>query len=350
MKQVWTKGALALGVLALAACGAKAAGPAPGATPASAERKPVPVKVQAVERKSFSSYLRVTGTVKARNQIDVVAEESGILKEIRIENGRSVEAGAPLAVIDGPMVVAGRDQAMAALKQAELDQASKKLLFEKKAIAENDLLNSNYMLEAARANLVLAQTRVDKLVIRAPIAGIVNRRYMDRGAFIMPGARLFELIDLARVRIQAGVAERFLASVGVGTPVEVTFDAFPGLTVKAQVTYASRAIDPQTRTFDVEVEIDNPQGRIAPAMVANVRLTNLSLENQIVVPVDSLVETDQGWFVFVEENGKARKVPVKQVAVNDNAVMVDGLQPGQKLVVVGQRTLSDGDPLAPEGI
>jgi multidrug efflux pump subunit AcrA (membrane-fusion protein) len=122
------------------------------------------------------------------------------------------------------------------------------------------------------------------------------------------------------------------------------------VTLKSAVTFVSRAIDPQTRTFDVEVEADNPQGRIAPAMVANVRLTHQALENQIVVPLDALVETDKGWFVFVEENLKARRVPVKQIAVNDTVVMVEGLQPGQKVIVVGQRSLSDGDPLAPEGI
>jgi hypothetical protein len=69
-----------------------------------------------------------------------------------------------------------------------------------------------------------------------------------------------------------------------------------------------------------------------------------------VVPLDSLIETDRGWFVFVEENSRARRVPVTQIAVNDTVVLVEGLQAGQKLVVVGQRSLGDGDPVAPEEI
>ncbi len=348
MKDVVRRALLVPALLAFASCAAKPA--TSGSQAAAAERKPVSVRVQAVEPQSFTSYLRVTGTVKARSQIDVVAEESGILKEIRVESGGFVEAGAALAVLEGPLLVAARDQAAAALKEAELDHASKKVLYEKRAIAENDLLNSGYRLDAARASLAATQTRVDKLVIRAPIAGIVNRRYLDQGAYVTPAARVFELIDVARVRIQAGVAERFFGTVKVGTPAEITLDAYPGVILRARVAYVSRAIDPKSRMFDVEVEAENADGRIAPAMVANVRLRHQALENRIVVPLDSLIETDKGWFVFVEEDRTARRVPVTQVAVNDSAVMVEGLKAGQKLVVVGQRNLSDGDPIAPEEI
>jgi membrane fusion protein (multidrug efflux system) len=348
MSKGMTRVLLAFVLPALASCAAKPA--VSGSPPATAERSPVPVRVQAVEPQSFTSYLRVTGTVKARSQIDVVAEESGILKEIRVDSGGFVEAGAPLAVLDGPLLAAARDQAEAALKEAELDHATKKRLYEKKAIAENDLLNSGYRLDAARASLAAAQTRVDKLVIRAPIAGIVNQRYLDLGAYVTPAARVFEIIDVASVRIQAGVAERFFGSVTVGTPAEITLAAYPDAVLHARVVYVSRAIDPRSRMFDVDLEADNPDGRIAPAMVANVRLRHRTLENRIVVPLDSLIETDRGWFVFVEENSRARRVPVTQIAVNDTVVLVEGLQAGQKLVVVGQRSLGDGDPVAPEEI
>src|SRR5512137_2313653 len=110
---------LVLALAVVASCAAKPA--ATGTQAAAGERRPVPVRVQAIEPQSFTSYIRVTGAVKARNQIDVVAEESGILKEICVDNGGFVEAGAPLAVLEGPLLTAARDQAAAAVKEAELD-------------------------------------------------------------------------------------------------------------------------------------------------------------------------------------------------------------------------------------
>jgi membrane fusion protein (multidrug efflux system) len=338
--------AAAASLIALGGCAQRGPTPSNGpAAAAAAAAKAVPVRVQRLEPRDFVDYLRVTGTVLARSKVNVVAEEGGILKQVIIDKGNTAKAGAALAVLDNPVLVAGRDQAAAALKQAELDQTTKKALYDKKAIAENEYLFSNYSLEAARAAYSLVQARVDKLTLRTPISGIVNRRYYDLGAYVTPMTPAFEVIDIERLRVRAGVAERFIGDVGLGTPVEVTFDAFPDVKVTAPVTYVSRDIDPQSRTFDIELEFDNPGRRIAPAMAANLRVRYQSLHDRIVIPLDALIEGPNGWYVFVDQGGRAKRVDVQQLSVSGSEVLVEGLAPGQNLVVSGQRSLSEGDPL-----
>jgi RND family efflux transporter MFP subunit len=251
-----------------------------------------------------------------------------------------------LARLENQALNAALAQAVAALRQAELDASSRKVLFEKKAIPENEYLASGFALDAARAASDLARTRADKLTIRAPIGGLVNARFVDLGAYVTPMSPVFELIDLERVRIVAGVAERHMSSVEVGTPARVTFDAYPSLAVDARVSYVSRKIDPANRTFDVEIEIANPGRKLAPDMVANVRIRSESLANRIVVPIDSLVESEDGWHVFIEEGSRARKVKVQKLAVYQDSVLVDGLESGQRLITTGQQSLTDGDAVA----
>ena len=327
--------------LVLASCGGQSQKPA-----GSVQKPAVAVETVLLETRPFESFLQVTGTVKARSQIQVVAEESGILREIAIDKGHLTDAQGVLARLENQMLDAALAQALAGLRQAQLDASSRKILFEKKAISENEYLASGYALDAAKAAHDFARTRVEKLAVKAPISGLVNARYLDLGAYVNPMSPLFELIDLDRIRIVAGVAERYLGSVDVGTPARVTFDAFPALQIDAPVSYVSRKIDPGNRVFEVELEIANPGRRLAPDMVANLRIRHQALDGRIVVPIDALVESEDGWHVFVEEDNKARKVKVEKLAIYQDSVLVDGLKAGQKLITTGQQSLSDGDPVA----
>lgn len=336
--------ALALATLFLAACGGS--NPRSSGSDAGTSKDPIPVQTSVLELQSFSSYLKATGTVKARNHIDIVVEEGGLLRRILVVKGQIVEAGSTLAVLENPVLVASFQQAEAAMKQAELDHNSKSVLFEQKAISQNEYLNAKYAFDAAKAAYTLTKSRFDKLSITAPIGGLINRRYYDLGAYANPMTPIFELIDNERLRIEAGVAERFMSTIQIGTPVEITFDAYPGLLVKAEVSYISHSIDPQNRTFDIEVEIPNPEQRLAPEMIADLKIRQREFESQIVVPIDVLIESEQGWHVFVEESGRAHKVTVRKLAIYEDTVLVEGLQAGQKLITVGHQNLSDGDPVA----
>lgn len=307
--------------------------------------KATPVKTMVLEPQSFSNYLSVTGTVNARNHINIIVEEGGILRKIIIDKGRHAGSGDTLAILENKVLEAGYYQARAAMQQAELDHRSKKVLFDKRAISENEYLNAKYGLDAAQAAYEMAKVRYQKLFIVSPLKGLVNNRYYDLGAYANPMTPIFEFIDNDYMKIRAGVAERFLGDINLGTPVEITFDAYPDMKIEAKVSFISGSVDPQNRTMEIEIQVPNRDGRLAPNMIANVKILRQSFKDRIVVPLDALIESEQGWYVFVANSDRAKKVFVNKDAVYENQVLVDGLQAGQKLVVVGHHSLSDGDLL-----
>ena len=185
------------------------------------------VKTVRLEPTSFYEYLEITGTVKARNQIKIIGEEGGLLKTVRKDKGSYARSGDTLAVLENRVLEASYKEAKAGLQQAELNHNSSKVLFSKKAISENEFLASQYTMDRARAAYDFTRARYDKLFIVAPISGRVNDRYYDFGAYIMPMTPVFELIDNGKVKVEAGVAERFISDIGMNFfPPSLRFVAF----------------------------------------------------------------------------------------------------------------------------
>jgi RND family efflux transporter MFP subunit len=315
------------------------------ASPATTTVKVTPVKVEKLQPTNFKNYLKVTGDVAARNHVKIIVEEGGTLKKVYKDKGSYVKAGELLAELENTIIKSGYEQAEAALQQAELDYNSKSKLYEKRAISENEFLYAKYNLQSAKAAYNLAKSRYEKLFIKAPLNGLVNERYYDLGAYASPMTPIFEFIDNAEMRIRAGIAERFMDDIEVGTPVHITFDAFPDLEIDARVTYVSKSINPKNRTFDIEVIIPNPGKKLAPAMVANLQILRKEHKNQIVVPLDALIESESGWYVYVRDGNVARRVKINYLDIDQDKVLVEGLQPGQELIVVGHRDLADGDTI-----
>jgi len=293
----------------------------------------------------FSEYLEITGTVEARNHIQIIVEEGGIVHRIVRDKGSLVKKGDTLIVLENKMIEAGYKESTAALHQAELDYKSMKVMYEKRAISENEYLAAKYGLERARAAFDLAKARYDKLFIKAPLTGYVNNRFYDIGSYAMPMTPIIDFMDNAVMKISAGVAERFLNDIRIGTPVEISFDAYPDLKMKSEVSFINLSIDPLSRSFQIEIEIPNPERKLAPQMITNLNLLRRSYQDRIVIPMDAVIESEQGRFVFVAENEQAHKVPVELLAIYEDSVLVNGLDPGKALIVMGQQDLTDGDSL-----
>ena len=307
--------------------------------------KTTPVTTSILKPKSFAEYLEITGTVKARSRVNIVVEANGILKQILKPKGSYVQKGDTLAILENEEVRASYDDAIASLKQAQNNYRSSKILYDKKAISENDYLNSKYTLDRAQAQYDLAKARYSKLFITAPISGYVNDRFHDLGAYLLPPAPLFDLIDNYHVKIIAGVAERFRNDIERGTSVQLTFDAFPDIKIDSKVSFVFQSINMDNRTFQIEIEIQNPNRRLMPNMIANVKLLKRSYSNKIVIPVDAVIESENGRYVFLEDHNTAKKVKVEFIAISQDSVLVNGLEPDQHLITLGFHELTDGDSL-----
>ncbi len=316
----------------------------------NAETTKIPVKrgtavsVKLLKSETFREYLNLTGVVKASSQVQLVAEESGILVKVIKDKGSYVRKGEILGLIENKVTKAASDQAFAGFKQAEINFKSSKILYDKKAISENEYLTSELTKDAAKAAYDLANARNQKLTVKAPIKGYVNERYVDLGGYIAPSAPLFEIIDNNILKVRIGVAERFISYVKTGSEVLLSFDSFPDLVINSKISFVAKSVDPENRTFGVETEFKNP-GMLAAEMISNVRLLKQNHENSIIVPIDAVIDSEAGRYVFVEKNEIAHKKKVSVEAIQGENVLVNGLQAGNNLIVAGQRSLSNGDTL-----
>ncbi|NOG44180.1 MAG: efflux RND transporter periplasmic adaptor subunit [Calditrichaeota bacterium] len=311
----------------------------------SEEKVGIPVKISTLTGSQFEEYLNLTGVIKANSQVKIVAEESGILVKLLHEKGSYVKKGAALAIIENKVITANTAQAKASLHEAEINLKSNKVLFSKKAISDNQMKISELNFEKAKASYDLANARSEKLTVSAPISGYVNNRYADVGAYINPASPLFEIVDNSKMKVNIGVAERFIKFIKKGSEIELNFDAFPDLQINSKIDFVAKSIDPENRTFSVESSFANPQGKLAPEMVANIRLLKMKHENSIAIPIDALLDSERGRYVFVEQDNIAIKKNIEILAIESENVLVNGLNPEQRLVVVGHRLLSEGDTL-----
>jgi membrane fusion protein (multidrug efflux system) len=163
----------------------------------------------------------------------------------------------------------------------------------------------------------------------------------------VPVARI---VEVGRVKVTGGVPERYAGTVAPGDTAQVTLDALSGRRFPASLSYVGTAVDSGSRTFPIEVVMDNPDGRVKPHMVANVEIVNQRLPGAIVIPQDAVIRTEDGYqvFVAVERDGiayaEARAVRLGPIS-DDRAVVHEGLSDGDRLVVRGQKMVDAGDRL-----
>jgi membrane fusion protein (multidrug efflux system) len=337
---------LIAGMVVVAACGEADGAPEPAG---EAFVRVVNVEVAELEPSQFVEDIRLTGTIQASRDVMISAEENGVIREVLVDKGQPVRAGAALLQIDSALLEAQVAEARAQSELARETWERRRRLWEEDGVgSELAYLEARYAADQAQARLATLEERLARTVIRAPFSGVFDERRVDVGSLVSAGTVVGRIISLDPVKVTAGVPERYAADVKAGAEVDVRFDALSGQLFKGSVDYVGSTVDPRTRTFPIEVEVDNPGSVIKPEMVASARLVRQVSEGVIVVPQEAVVRTETGYRAFVVEgsadNAVARAVDVELGAGRDDVVhVVRGLRAGQQLVVLGQQQLADGD-------
>ncbi|MBI4545330.1 MAG: efflux RND transporter periplasmic adaptor subunit [Gemmatimonadetes bacterium] len=338
---------------ALAACGggSQARDRAGNAdTPGAAGTRVVNVEVAAVAKELFREQVRVTGTVQAQRDVTVAAEESGVVRGLHVEKGRVVTAGQPLVKIDDRLLGAQAQQAAAEAKlAAETYERQRRLWEEEKIGSELAYLKARYGAETAEASARVLATRLERTVVRAPIAGVLDARFIEIGSMVGPGTPVARIVDMDTVKVVAGVPERFAGQIRPGAETRIDFDVLGGREFHGRIAFVGGALDEQSRTFPIEVVVPNPGSVIKPGMVANVSVARRTLE-AMVVPQDAVLRGEDGYFVYlaVARDGVLRaeaRAVVVGASHSGRAAIGSGIEPGEQVVVVGQQQVAAGDLL-----
>ncbi len=347
MRRIRRGGALIAAALVASACGTAEADQAVEGEGGFARVINVEVAPLTVER--FVEEIRLTAVALANQDVRVAAEESGVIRELYVDRGDAVAEGAPIAKIDDRVLRAQVAQARAAAELAQETWERRRRLWEEERVgSEIAYLEARFAAEQSAASLAGLDERLARTVVRAPFGGVVDDRFVDVGAMVSPGDPIARLVDLNPIKIAAGVPERYAPDVRVGDPAQVDVTALGRGPITASIRYVGATVDPQNRTFRIEVELPNRDGRIKPQMVANMAVTRRAVDNAIVVPQDALVRVEDGYIVFlaVDRGGTtvAEARPVQLGPARRNFVVIEeGVEAGERLVVVGHRSVANGD-------
>ena len=307
------------------------------------------VEVVTLETAPFVEEMRLTAVAVANQDVILAAEESGVIRALYADRGAHVTPGDEIAKIDDGVLSAQVDQARAAAELAAQMWERRRRLWEQDEVgSEIAYLEARYAAEQTGASLAALEERLARTVIRAPFGGVLEDRFVDVGAMVSPGEPVARLVDLDPVKVFAGVPERYATDVAVGASAIMTFDALGEGVYQAPILYVGSTVDPQNRTFPIEVELPNPNGAIKPQMVANMGVTRREVESAVVVPQDALVRVEDGYILYIVVGGLDGQVAearaVELGPTRRNLVVIEkGVTGGEQLVVVGQRSLAHGD-------
>ena len=279
-----------------------------------------------------------TSTVQAFVKNNIAPQTAGRITKINVEVGDFVKEGQVLAEIDKAQLL----QAQLQLQNQEVELQRLKTLYEEGGLSQSDY-------DAIQLQYNVLKTQVDNLIenttLRSPINGVITARNYDVGDMYAMSAPLFTVEQIVPVKLLIGVSETDYSKVKKGDSVTVTADAIPDKTFYGKVNRIYPTVDPATRTFTVEVKIDNAYKTLRPGMFARATV-NFGSNNNVVIP-DVAVVKQQGSgerFVYVlnEDNTVTYTKVVLGRRMGAEYEVLEGLQDGDKVVVGGQIRLKDG--------
>jgi membrane fusion protein, multidrug efflux system len=307
--------------------------------------KPIEVTALALKPTSFKTYIDIQGQIDAEEIVNLSTEMPGTITKIHVKAGDKVRKDQVLAETDAKAV----QQQMAAL-QTNLNLATEmyerqKKLWDQKIGTEMQFLSAKAQKEAAESSMAGMQETVRMSKIISPIDGTVDNVNIKLGQAVMPGVPAITVVNFDNLKVVAEVAESYRPRVKAGQEGLVILPDMND-TIEAEVTYAARAISPLTRTFKVEVRLDNKK-EYHPNMVAKLKINDYENKKALVLPVKYLQKSSDGRYVYVDENGRAVRKAVKITReYNGLAEIESGVKTGDRIITEGYDLVNEGDPIS----
>jgi len=356
---------LSAALLFVLAAGAAGCGkPAAGNGAPNGGRPPAAVESAKAGTATIEEAVEVIGNLTARSEADVKTEYTGTVAEVYVTQWVRVKSGTPLARLDTREAEAAAAAARAAALQAEAGakragrELDRTVKLKEAGLATQQQLDEARSAEeaaraaadAAKAQLALAETRLGKAVVRAPIDGVVALRNVNVGDYVENMGNpppMFRIVDNRRLELTADVPSARMSALRVGQPFAFTSDALPGRTFPGSVSFINPAADEASRTVKVKAEVPNEDGALKAGLFVKGRIVTGRREGVLVVPRAALVSWDtvaRRGTLFVLEGDVARTAVVETGATSGDLVEVGkGLAAGQVVVTRGGFNLRDGD-------
>lgn len=301
------------------------------------------VKVKVLEAALVEDSVTLTGAVHPWEEVTLSAELAGKIERKAVEDGAPVAVNQELFRINSVSLEAKQAELEAQMKWADQEYRRLKAMAREGIGSKQELERAETQRSVAEAGLRTVAIELEKSVIRSPIHGVADKVYKEQNEYVDPGTPLIRIVQVDRVKVVIGIPERDIAYFQVNAPVRVTLSSMKDEVFEGRIYTIAPTAESATHTFLTEVALDNGDGRLRPGMICRATLVRRAYPNSLRVPVFSVVTLNDSRYVFVEKDGVAYQRHVQTgVFLGQEVQVTEGLNPGDRLVVVGQRDLRDG--------
>lgn len=307
------------------------------------------VSVMTLKDTLFNHYLDIQGNVDTKENIIVQPEFSGTLTSLTVKAGQKVSKGQILGRIDD----AGMSQQLAQVQtQYELAKTTyerQKNLWDQKIGSEIQYLQAQTQMNSLQKSIGQMKAQLAKTVIRAPFSGTIDEVFVEKGQVVAPGPQgLMRIVNLGNMFVSTSVPESYIGKLKVGTEVDVFLTSL-GKTYKGKVRQVGNFINPNNRSFGIEVSIPNPENLLRPNQVAKLKIIDYVKKDATVVPTNVIQEDGKGnRYVYTVDNsngktGIAKKTVVTLGQSSDNVTeILSGVSEEDVIVTEGVNAISEG--------
>lgn len=307
------------------------------------------VTVATLKDTIFKHYLDIQGSVETKENILIQPEFSGVLTSLTVKAGQKVAKGQILGRVDD----AGMSQQLASAENqynlAKTTFERQKNLWDKKIGSEIQFLQAQTQMVSAQKAVAQIKAQLAKTIIRAPFSGTIDEVFAEKGEVVAPNPQgLMRIVNLGNMYVSTSVPETYIGKLKVNDQVDVYLTSL-NKTYKGKVRQVGNFINPNNRSFGIEVSLPNPDNLLRPNQVAKLKIVDYINNNAVVVPTGIIQEDGTGAkYVYVVEgsNGKtgtAKKVIVEVGKSSDNVTEIkSGLSEDDIIVTEGVNTISNG--------
>lgn len=310
------------------------------------------VKTHTIQTKEFIRYAELQGNIETKGQYMASAEIGGVLRNLTVKENDFVQQGQLIGQTDGEMIKKAIEEIDLGISVAQDVFNRRQRLWDQKIGSEIEYIKTKNELETLQKKRNSLQLQLSKVDIYAPTSGIIDKVFIKQGEMAGPGMPILQILNTAKVQVVADVPETYLANVKKGNSVTIYLPAL-NIEKQATITNISPIINPNNRTFKIEINVPNSSGLIKPNLVAIVKLKEFSTPKAIIAPTNYIIHDGLDSYVYIVQKSDtttiARKTKITTSESNaTETIVTNGLKQNEVIITEGINEVNDGDAIITE--
>jgi len=298
----------------------------------------------------FQHFIQAQGAVESDNNILIPAQSNGVVEKIHVRQGDRVNRGQLLAELDGSVLESSIDEVTHTLELLTTIYERQTRLWEKNIGSEIEYLQAKNNKENMEKKLETLKEQYELTKIYAPISGTVDNVLIKEGEMAAAGRGTIRIVQLSQLKITVSLSENYISRISLNDPVKVLIPVI-GKEMELKIDAVSQVIDPNNRTFQIEIRIPPREKNLKPNMLSVVTINDYTNPDALTVPQNVIQDTGDDQFLFVAEKrdggwiARRRTVTLGE-SYADRVEIQDGLSAGDFVITFGFQTLADGQPVS----